>query len=140
MKDDIFSVKDLTRALNTKKGKVIKYQIDVSTAAPVSHEHIGIFRQVYRPKKGNTKKWSGIVYAYYFVKDRGSLHIVHEDVWYDHIVDFTHLLRLILDKKKTQGMIDNEDYSLNCKRQKIQIPEQVQEPVDSKEKIEDPPC
>ena len=135
LKESNFSTRDLTKALNTKKGKAIKYQIDVSTNAPVSNEHIGIFRQSYRPKKGHTKKRSGTVYAYYFVKQKGSLPIAYIDAWFDHIVNFTDLLSLILQYKK-RSMIDNDYSNLVSKRQKIEIPEQVKASTVNKEKID----
>ena len=45
------TIKKLTNALNTKVGKTIKNQIDNSLDKELNVDHIGIFREVYLPKK-----------------------------------------------------------------------------------------
>ena len=100
LKDNNFALKQFTKALSTKRGKVIKDQIDVDIQMPVSLSHIGISHQVYRPRKGTTKKTSGMVYACYFTTIRGTNPPTYNDEWYNHIVDFTELLP---DVKKTDN-------------------------------------
>ena len=106
MGEKSFTLRQLTKALNTKVGKAIKFQIDACTSSPVSSEHIGIFRQVYRPKVGGTKKRPSNVYAFYVVKDKGCNPPPYNDEWYNHIVDFVDLTNLLLNYKKKS--VDNE--------------------------------
>ena len=56
LRENSFTAKDLSKALNTKFGKSIKMQLDADIHGEVLEDHIGVFRQSYRPRKGSTKK------------------------------------------------------------------------------------
>ena len=106
LREKSFTLKQLTKTLNTKVGKAVKFQIDVCTSSPVSKEHIGIFRQVYRPKLGATKKRPSNVYAFYFVTNKGCNPPSYNDEWYNHIIDYVDLASLLFNYKKRNA--DND--------------------------------
>ena len=66
-----FIIKKSTKVLNTKLGKFIKDQIDNGLSKELGKDHIGIFREVYRPKKRKNGKREGNTYAFYFTSQKG---------------------------------------------------------------------
>ena len=56
LRENSFTLKELTKALNTKAGKSIKYQIDVGVADPVTVDHIGIFDKCINRKLNQQKR------------------------------------------------------------------------------------
>ena len=101
LEKDEMTIKKLTKALNTKVGKTIKNQIENSLDRPLNEDHIGIFREMYRPKKSMNRKREGTSYAFYFVSQRGSKPPLYDDPWYNHIVDFVDLAKSIVNMKRT---------------------------------------
>ena len=100
---------------NAKVGKAMKHQMDVITTLPVSNAHIGIFRQVYRPRKGPSKKRPSNVYVFYFVSIKGSNPPSHDIEWYKHVIDYLDLTHVILNYQK-RSIDSNIDSSLRNKR------------------------
>ena len=109
LRNNYFTIADLTKALNTKFGKTIKMQLDVDIHSPVSENHIGIFRQSYRPRKGSSKKRPAMVYGFYFVEAKGTSPPSYDDAWYNHIIDFIELQSLIANYASTNGYWIDED-------------------------------
>ena len=113
LKQNNFTLKELTKELNTKEGKGIKIQMEADPTT-VTEDHVGIFRQVYRPKKGPTKKRPSNVYCFYFVSKKGDTPPSYDDEWYNHICEFTQLLQDI-----KRNCVPNEDITYNViKKQK----------------------
>ena len=106
LKENNFTLKELTKELNTKEGKTIKFQLEANKNT-VTHDHVGIFRQVYRPKKGPTKKRPSNVYCFYFVSKKGDTPPLYDDEWYNHISEFSQLLQDI----KLSNVVADEDMS-----------------------------
>ena len=69
---EYFTMKKLIKALNTKEGKVIKNQMDSSVVSEILPDHLGIFRQTYRPKKRENMKQEGYTSAFHFVSEKGT--------------------------------------------------------------------
>ena len=67
LEKDHFIMKKLIKALNTKEGKVIKNQMDSSVVSEILPDHLGVFRQTYRPMKRKNMKRGGYTSAFYFV-------------------------------------------------------------------------
>ena len=111
LKKDHFTMKKLIKALNTKEGKIIKYQIDSSIVSEILPNHIGIFRQTYRPKKRKNMKREGCTSAFYFVSTKGTTPPLYSDAWYNHIVDFLVLARLVTKYKKTYFIKDVAEWT-----------------------------
>ena len=136
LRENSFTLKELTKALNTKAGKSIKYQIDVGVAEPVAVDHIGIFRQVYRPKVGPTKKRPSNIFAFYFVEKKGSNPPLYDDPWYNHIVDYIELTNAALNYKK-RNTDDIDLFSLvQNKKQKVASPALIQDSIIVEEREE----
>ena len=90
----------MTNVLKTKVDKTIKYQIENSLGRELNIDHIGIFREVYRPKIRMHEKQEGNTYDFYFTSQKGSKPPSYDDPWYNHIVDFVELTKFIVNMKK----------------------------------------
>ena len=97
LEKDVFTIPKFNKALNTQEGRIIKCQIDNTIQSDLLPDHIGIFRSIYRPKKRKNIKSKGTVYGFYFVSKKGSAPPTYSDPWYNHIIDFTDLARLVLN-------------------------------------------
>ena len=86
--------------MNTKEGKVIENQMDSSFVSEILPDHLGVFRQIYRPMKRKNMKREGYTSAFYFVSKEGTTQPWYSDAWYNHIVDFIELERLVTNYKR----------------------------------------
>ena len=85
-----FDSKELNKALRCNKHLTI--QMDMNTTSPVMSDHIGIFRQKYRPKVRDHSKKGSAIFAYYFVSTKGTIPQTTTDRWFDNICDLKDLL------------------------------------------------
>ena len=62
-------------------------------------------------KEKKNIKCKGTIYDFYFVSKKGSAPPYYSDPWYNHIIDFTDLARLILNYKKSYSTKNTSEWS-----------------------------
>ena len=100
LEKDHFITKKLIKALNTKEGKVIENQMDSSFVSEILPDHLGKISANISTKEEGKYEARRLYFCFLFCINKGTTPQPYSDAWYNHIVDFIELERLVTNYKR----------------------------------------